>query len=359
MNAHSTAPTLLLAGLALLASACQPTAEAARPEATPAQTPLEVVTAAVEELPMPRVLAVTGSLVANQQSAVAADVAGKVLQLAVERGSFVAKGAPLAKLDAQNAALSASAAKAELEVARAQSDLAAAECQRSEKLFAEHAIAQAAFDRTQAECSARRWAVEAASTKLAMTEKLVADSTIRAPFSGMVSERYVSAGEYVRPDSRVVTLLDIDPIRLELTVPEDSVAFVKEGTPVTFEVASYPAEKFQGTIRFIGPAVRPQSRDVVIEAVIENRARRLRPGMFARAELALGERPALVIPASAVRKDTNGGRVFVVVDGHLEERPVKLGRELGERVAIDRGVSSGERVVSRLGPSVVDGARVR
>src|SRR5256885_1754661 len=103
-----------------------------------------------------------------------------------------------------------------------------------------------------------------------------------------VVERFVTAGEYVRPDSRVITLVDVDSLRVELTVPEGDVVHVRQGMPVDFQTSTGDGRTIHGRVRYIGPAVRRQTRDAVVEAVVENPGHDLRPGMFVTASLALG-----------------------------------------------------------------------
>jgi membrane fusion protein (multidrug efflux system) len=130
---------------------------------------------------------------------------------------------------------------------------------------------------------------------------------------------------------------------------------------VTFRVAAYPAAEFVGTVRFASAAVRPATRDLLVEAEVTNPDERLRPGMFATAELAVGSVTLPSIRRSAVRTDAELGtdRLFVVVNGGVEERLVELGPSVGGLVAVRSGLRPGERVVSSPPPSLADGQRVR
>jgi len=116
---------------------------------------------------------------------------------------------------------------------------------------------------------------------------------------------------------------------------------------------------YHGKIRYVGPSVRKQSRDAVVEAVFPNDAHDLRPGMFVTARLAVGEQPLPAVPATAVRADGNLRHVFVAVSGRLEDRLVQTGPTQGTDVPIVAGVKPGEQVVAELTPEVHDGARIR
>jgi membrane fusion protein, multidrug efflux system len=361
---------LMALGAAIGAAGCKPAAadvkhreSLGRETAACAGTddrPAGLETVAVAEREVPRFLTLTGTLVANQKADVAADAVGKIQRTFVERGSFVKKGELLAVVDARSAALTQAEASAEARAARVRSQQATADCERSGRLFQEGSISKAEYERQGAQCEASQWSKQAAEARASQAGRALGDSSIRAPFAGIIMERLVAAGEYVRPDTRVVSLVDIDQLRLELTVPESAVGSVAEGQTVTFRLASFGDREFPARIRYVGPAVRRMSRDLVVEAILENADHKLRPGMFAAAKVALGTAPTPVVPLTALREEGSARRVFVVgPDKHLEERIVEAGGELGDVVAIVRGVTSGERVVKVAGSDVRDGLRIQ
>lgn len=349
---------------ALFALAALTTLGCKKPEAADSagkvaeQAPIAVKTAAVAERSMPRWLRLSGSLVADEAADVAADVTGKLLEVTVDRGSLVAKGAILARTDVRQAALASAEASAGLEVAKAQTAQAKVDCDRLEALYKAGAIAGADYDRSHSQCLVAQQGEKLAASRVASASKPLGDANIRAPFAGMIAERYVNTGEYVRPDSKVVRLMSIDPIRLQLSVPEASVALVKEGQAVEFRVPAF-TEPFKATIRYVGPSLRAMSRDLVVEAVTANADHKLRPGMFATAQIDLGEAPSVVIPKGAIRREGDTAHVFFVKDGRLEERIVELGEAKGDDVAIPSGVAKGEQIVSPVTPEARDGARVK
>jgi RND family efflux transporter MFP subunit len=133
---------------------------------------------------------------------------------------------------------------------------------------------------------------------------------------------------------------------------------VKEGAGVTFSVPAYPERSFAGTVRFVGAAVRETTRDLIAEAVVENADRALRPGMFATVSLITGEAPAPVIPRSAILEKEGLHHVFVVVEQRLEERVVQTGAQVGDLVAVTRGVQRGDHIVTKPAPSLQNGQPV-
>ncbi|GAC1354448.1 MAG: efflux RND transporter periplasmic adaptor subunit [Polyangiales bacterium] len=357
---HPAAPLERALGVGLLclaATSCrQGNAAATQPTEDP---PIQVATETVTKRPMPRYLELTGTLTPNQSSDVAADTTGKILSTDVERGSLVEKLQVVARVDPRTAGLQAAEAGANFEAAVSQEKQALADCDRAEKLYASGSIAGAEYDRQKLGCTVALSTAKAAKIRVQSATKGIGDTSIRAPFAGMIAERYVSAGEYVRPDTKVARVVAIDPLRLELSVSESAVGSIREGQPVDFHVSAFEKDSFKGSIRYIGPSLRPGSRDLLVEAVVPNVDRRLRPGMFATAAVDLGDAPTLTIPKSAVRVDGSLHRIFVVKDGHVEERLARLGVERDDRVAVEEGLVEGEVVVAPLGAQVHDGARVK
>ncbi len=358
MKARTFEPlTLSLLGLLAVNTACNNPASSAPATVSKDATTFSVETVAAKTRPVDRFITLTGSLIPNQESEVAADAAGKVVATYLDRGRFVKKGEPLAKLDSQQAELSASAAQASLGLARTEQAQASKDCERAEFLFREKAISQAEYDRSKTACEARQWSIQAAETQAKMAEKMVRDAVIRAPFSGVVAERYLDVGEYVMPASRVALLVEINPLRLELTVPESASGSIKEGQEVRFRVTALPGE-FTAKIRYLGPQVRRNSRDLVVEAIVENEGA-LKPGMFATAKVALSTAELPLVPRAAVRSESGTHRVFVLKDNRLVERVVQLGELLGEDYVIEQGVDAGEQVVSPVRADLFDGALVK
>jgi membrane fusion protein (multidrug efflux system) len=312
------------------------------------------------EIKVPRILTLSGSLTGSEQAQVAAGAAGKVLATYVERGSVVKRGAPLARLDTRMITAQAHEAAAQVESLKVQEAQAQLDCDRNQRLFDKGAISRADYDRARSQCQTAKWSLAGAQARRAQTSEALKDSQIRAPFSGMVVDRAVSAGEYVRPDSRVVTLVDVDSLRLELTVPEAEVTAVKQGQTVDFRLASGKRDVvYHGRIRYVGPSVRLQTRDAVVEAIVDNPGHELRPGMFVTAEMPLGERALPAVPRSAIRSDGTQRFVFVVSDGRLEQRLVQVNDAPGALVPIVSGLAAGEKVVATLTPEVRDGTRVK
>jgi membrane fusion protein, multidrug efflux system len=343
--------------LELSATGCSRESRAST-EAKPAVAKIHVETAVVTERVVPKLLRLTGELSSNERTDLAANAAGRVTKTFVERGDHVASGALLAQLDARSAALTR--AEAEVNVASAAEQLknSQADCQRYVNLLAEGAITKQEYDKQITTCQTQAATAKAASVRAAEAAQTVTDSAIRAPFAGVIAERFVHVGDYVHADTRVVTLLVDNPLRLELTVPEANVQSVHPGLVVTFETVALPGQVFEATVKFVGGEIREATRDLVVEAVTGNDKHLLLPGMFVTAKLPIGEVTLPVVPDKSIVHHDETDSVFVAIDGHLVERVVQLGPKAKDLVAIADGVKKGETVVVSPPAEAADGVPI-
>jgi RND family efflux transporter MFP subunit len=348
---------LLLLALAAAAAGCGTRASASTAAETNGPR-ARVETAEVREQPMPRSIALTGTLRGDRETDLAANAVGRVVETFVERGAEVKKGDLLARLDVRAAALSAAEAQANAALTRAQEETAKRECERYGALLESGAISRVEHDRIADQCRSAPLSVAAASARARAAAQGVGDGQIRAPFDGVVAERFVDVGEYVRQDSRVVALVSKGAPRLRFTVPEASLAAVKAGGALTFTVPAYPGRSFAGTVRWVGAAVRETTRDLVAEAEVQDPDGALRPGMFASVALATAEVPSPVVPRSALVPRDGRAHLFAVVDHRLEERVVQTGVEKGDAVAVLRGVRAGEAIVINPSEALQNGQAV-
>lgn len=348
----------LLAAASLVAG-CKRPSGAPQGAAAASASAASVQTEAVKEIEVPRILRLTGNLKGFRETDLAANAAGRVTSTSVERGATVTKGQALAQLDVRAAALMASEAAAQVKNIRTQEAQARTDCERYEKLRDGGAVSEAEYERVTVQCRTLPLTIEAAQARASLAAQNVGDGVIRAPFPGVITERYVEVGQYVRQDSRVVTIVSLDTLRLELAIPEAEVSRVTEGAEVTFTVAAYPEKKFSGKVRFMSGAVRPQTRDLTVEAVVENEARLLKPGMFADASLVVGSQKLPAVPRAAVFERDGSEHAFFVEGGRLEERVLSVGPEASGWVSVARGAKTGDRVCVGDLKALSNGQRVR
>jgi RND family efflux transporter MFP subunit len=384
--------------VALIASGCSTgtTTEASTADGSTTTT-VSASTAVAVEKSLARFVPVTGTLTAEEQADVSAEIAGRIVATRVERGAQVRQGDELIRIAEAEVGAQAQEAQAnvgqiearlglaengtfqidrvpEVANAKASSDLARADFERARILNEKKLLSQADFDRgrTQAEAAARQYDIArnnaeqqyqsllAARARLTLARKAVTDSVVRAPFSGVVEQRLVSVGDYVTRGTKVASVMRVNPMRVELTVPGQYLASVAPGRMVTLEVDAYPGTTFTGRIRYVSPALKADSRSLVVEAVVPNETGALKPGLFATARIErASETPALLVPSSAVRTTSGTARVFVVsAHGTVEERIVTTGQTADDLIEITSGVSRGETVATSNVAQLADGVHL-
>jgi membrane fusion protein (multidrug efflux system) len=380
----------------LVWTACS-TADGKTKDREPAALAMAVSPVAAVEQPIARFIRVTGTLTAEEQADVAAETAGRVVSTPVERGTKVSQGAELIKLssietDASVKEAEANAAQIEArlaltssgsfdvskvpEVANARAAFALAESEfgRIEKLLAERVVSQSEYDQRKTQVEAARQqlesakngaeqqyqALQSARARVTLARKAASDTVVRAPFSGLVAERLVSTGDYVTRGMKVAQVVRITPLRIELTVPEQFVADVKVGQPVSFSVDAFSGRTFEGKVGYVSPSLRADQRALTVEAVVPNSNGELKPGMFATALIQQPNKvQAVLAPSKAVRVVAGTSRVFVIAGDHVDERIVTTGQALDPLVEITTGLKSGERVATENVTQLVDGIKVK
>ena len=384
----------LLAAGSLVWPACKSTDAQTKERGTPAT--IAVAPVAAVEQPLARFIRVTGTLTADQRADIAAEVAGRVVSTPVERGSAVSEGSELVRLspvetEASLREAEANAAQIEArlalagdkafdvsrvpEVANARANLALAQSEfgRIDKLLAERVVSQSEYDQRRTQVEAARQQLEAAKNaaeqqyqalqgaraRVTLARKAANDTTVRAPFAGLVAQRLVSAGDYVTRGMKVAEIVRITPLRVELTVPEQFVSSVAVGQRVSFSVDAFAGRTFDGHIRFVSPSLRADQRALTVEAVVPNDRGELKPGMFATALVEQAKKePAVLVPEAAVRVVAGTSRVFVVSGDHVEERIVTTGQRTGALIELTSGLARGERVATEHVGQLIDGVKI-
>jgi membrane fusion protein (multidrug efflux system) len=389
----------LMAGLLLVATlasgACSSGDAKGKDQSAPAPAIVVAAAAAVEQ-PIARFIRATGTLMAEQQADVAAETSGRVIAATVERGAAVAQGAELVRIsatetDAQLKEAEANAgqiearlgitpgvtfdvnAVPEVQNAKASFELAQSEFNRIKALLDQRVVSQSEYDqrRTQMEAARQQYeaakngaaqqyqSLQAARARVTLARKANADTVVRAPFSGVVAERLVTTGDYVNKGMKIAIVVRVDPLRVQLTIPEQFVAAVATGQPVTFEVDAYPGRQFEGRVKYVSPALQADQRALTVEAIVPNPKSVLKPGLFATARIEQPARtPGVLVPAGAVLTSSGTSRVYVVNGDHVDERIVTTGETVGTLVEISKGLKAGERVATKNVAQLADGIKV-
>ena len=368
--------SVLIAVLALATAACSRGASTEAPPQAPAA--IAVTVSSVKSEDQAVTLEATGSFEPDESSDVAPDSSGRVVATPVDVGQFVKEGAVLVRLQGIDAGLrldearaAVSRAEASLKLAESQNELAQTTAQRYASLLATGDVSGTVADqaRTGAETSVQnvntaRATVAQARAQLALAEKAVADVAVIAPFAGFISQRRVSLGEYVQPSTAVVTLLKIDPLRLQLTIPGVQAGLVRVGQTVRATVDAFPGQTFTGRVSAVNPAISAESRSFRAEARVPNPEALLKPGMFAVATVDQGRTmKTMLVPARAVIDDanTNSHRVFVIdKENRARLRVVQLAaRNVGDEIRILSGLQEADRVATSNLAQLYEGAEVK
>jgi len=353
----------------------------------------------VEQKQIRRNVEAVGSLFPLEEVTVSSEVEGRVEQVLVDVGDHVTAGQTIVKvvptelqltLDQQRASLQQARARLGLpdnneefkdvrtaaEVKKAAADLADAEQKylRAKTLYEQGLLPKQSFDEAESRHNAARAAydlsiqgVENLRSQLAqsraataLAQKKVNDSNIRAPFAGQIKERIVTQGQYLKVQTPVMVIVNVDPLRVRLRVPEKMAAWVKTGQEVTVSVEAHPDSMFKGKITRINPSVDQQTRAFEVEALIDNHEALLKPGFFVKATIpssALVE--ALLVPQEALLYLYGVYKVFVIEGNTLKEKEVKIGERYGDEVEITEGLKPGERIaLAAKGQDLKEGATV-
>lgn len=292
--------------------------------------PVEVATVVAEPLTLS--IPTVGSIRSNESVTLSPEIAGRIVELDIEEGRPVAAGETIAVLDQ-------SVYKAELAQAQAALELSRANFKRAEELVAKNAGTVRARDEAQAALRNDQAAIALAQARL---EKTV----LTAPFDGVLGLRQVSAGQYLNAGDPIVNIENIDPLKVDLRVPEVYFAVVEVGQAIEILIDAFPDDSFVGTVYAIDPQIDVNGRAIVIRASVPNTDRRLRPGLFARVNLIYESRDrVLFVPEQALIPLGDAHSVFRVVDGTAVATRVAIGARVGATVEIRDGLSEGDTVV--------------
>lgn len=280
------------------------------PPAAPPELPADVAPVAEDlkkaqeaaKLP-PAALTATGELVSPRRSELVARWPGRVEAILAEEGQNVRRGQALLRLETDYLRLNVARAQADLERSRASAVVAEQDLGRKQQLWDRKSIPQASFDKSQAAAAEAKASLAASQAALDLIKKQVADATLVAPMDGVIAERRVDVGERLSDGTVAFVIAEMDTLRLRFSLPERNLADAARGGRVVATVEPYPGEKFSGEIVMVGQVIDPATRTFAVEAVFENRDRRLRPGLFARVELpntsGVPAAPAAGAPATA------------------------------------------------------------
>jgi RND family efflux transporter MFP subunit len=396
-NGYIVKARLFLLLLGVSAVACGgPSAAAPRPANAEADAP-SVPIVRVERTNVDRAVTVTGTLAAEEQVMLSLKVTGRLDEMLVDLGSPVRRGQPIARLTPTDFELRLRQAEAALQQARArlgleptgedetvdlektglvrQARAALDEARRQRERFATFVqrgisaraelesadaqvqIADGRYQDALEEVRNRQAVLAQRRSEVALARQQLDDTTLRSPIDGVVRERHAFAGEYRAAGTPIVTVVRQNPLRLQLSVPERAATGVRLGQAVRVTIEGDSTE-YRGRVARLSPAISEDTRTLPIEAEVPNEEGRLRPGMFARAEIVTDEAPTIVVPHGALVVFAGVEKLLLAKDGKVHEQRVRSGRRIGDNVEIVDGVQPGDLVITEPG-GLAEGAAVR
>lgn len=331
-----------------------------REEAAPVVTATPV---AVERVAAHRVaeeIQATGELVAVEEANVAAEVDGRVTRLLAREGEPVEAGQVVLEVDRERRELQLANEKAMLSAAREEIAQAERELRRIRSLHQRQAASDAQLDAAETALRSARARLESAEAQRGLAELALRNAAVTAPFDGIVARRFVSAGDYVSVGQPLFDLVALDPIEVEFRLAEADSGRVDVGDVVDVRVAPYPDEVFSATVHMVSPRIDPATRTLRVKARVDNEKRRLRPGLFARADLGVAVREGVpMIPEQAVLQRSDGSVAYVLEEGRrAARRNIRLGVMRDGLAEVREGIEVGEVVIVRGMSRLVDGAAV-
>jgi membrane fusion protein, multidrug efflux system len=306
----------------------------------PPPTPVAIAEAKSEVIP--NLLTAVGDLAAVHQVNVTSDVSGRITDIMFTAGSDVKAGSTLVQLfDAPE--------QGDLASFKAQATGAQLALDRAKQLAARQFGPQATADAAQA-------TYDQANAGIAKTEAIISQKLVRAPFDGELGVRHVEVGQYLTAGTQIVTLTDLSTLYANFTVTEKGSAMLKVGQTVRISVDAFPGKVFEGKITTIEPQIATDTRNIRVQATLDNPEHILKPGMFASTTVVLPDKPAVVtVPETAVDYTLYGDSVFLLTEKKADDGKtsltavrtfVRTGNRINGRAEILSGLSAGDRVVA-------------
>lgn len=353
MRFKLTVLLVLLVPLLILTSCKKKEAKA------PAERSVNVRVQTAEVKPLKPFVETIGTLNPYEEVIVSAEVDGILKNIKVDEGTVVSKGMLLANIDDTDYALEVKNADAALRQAQATLENTKLEFGRKQSLYKEQLVTQQQFDDVSTRLSLAEADVERAKAVLALAKQKLIKTGIYSPLSGVVKEKKVSAGDYVKNGTNLFVIIQNNPLKLNFTVTEKDVGKLKKGQEVVFTVDTFPDREFKGNVSIIYPSLEERTRTLEVEALVPNPNGLLKPSFFAHVTLYTGAaRDTVVVPVTSLLYEAEKVKVFVVEGDKAREREVKIGNKYGEFIEITDGLQGGEQVVVSGQQNLAEGVKV-
>ncbi len=331
----------MIAGIVLTIGGCGKKEEKASPEKV-----VNVKIINIEKKSLRPFVETVGTLKPYEEVLVSSEIEGILRRITVVEGAKVAKGMLLAEISDTDYQLSLRQAEASLRQAEATQANARQEYSRKESLYKEQLVTQQQFDDIAARREVAEGDMDRAKSALALAKEKLSKTKIYATMLGEVKEKRVTAGDFIKNSTPLISLIKVDPLKLNFTVIEKDVGKLKTGQDVSFRVDSFPDRAFQGHLKNIYAHMEEKTRSLQVEALVPNNQGILKPGLFARVILYTGmAKDTIIVPITSLLYEGSNIKVFVVENGRAVERLVKVGQKYGEFMEVTNGLQFGEQLV--------------
>lgn len=302
----------------------------------------------------------TGELLALEHAEVAAEVGGRISAVLIDEGSAVEAGAEVLAIDPERRTLERDSALARVDEALARLADAEADHRRMRDLHRRKVASDEQLEQAETDLKLARSRMLAARAELGVLDRALRDATVVAPFSGFIARRHVSRGEYVQQGDVLFELVALDPIEVEFQLPELDSGRVALEQRVDVRLGPFPDEIFEAIVSFVSPTIDSRTRTLRVKAHLANPDGRLRPGLFARVDLGISERPGVpMVPEEAILQRAEGPVVFRAdAENRVERVRIETGVHREGLVEVVVGLQPGELIVSRGQAWLTDGQLV-
>jgi membrane fusion protein (multidrug efflux system) len=319
---------------------------------------IKVIT--TQKMPVRPYVEAVGTIQPWDEVIISPEVDGIIKEIPVEEGFAVTKGMFLLKINDIDYRLGVQTAEAALGQAQAGLNNAKIMFDRMEALYKQSGVSKQDFDNASTRLDVSVQDVERAKAALSLAKERLSRVILRSPINGMIKQKAVTTGMFVKTGMPLLNLIQIDPLFLTFSVTEKDVGTLKRGQDVVFSVDAFPNREFKGKVDIIYPNVDEHSRMLKVEALIPNRSLELEPGFFSRVKVYTGaQKDVVLIPITSILYEGTKARVFLNENNKARERYLKLGRKYGEMLEIAEGLQAGEKLVVVGQNTLTDGVNVR
>jgi len=341
------------------ASGCKEEKKEAQAQSKPREKILNIKVQPVQKQKLRPFIRTHGSLNAFDEVTVSSEVDGILKKVAVEEGSAVSRGMLLATINQSDYRLEVQQAEAVLKQTNATFQNATIDYRRKSALFKESLLTNQQFDDAATKLSFAEADVDRARATLDLAQEKLAKTAIYSPLTGVIKEKKISAGSYVKSATPLFTIIQIDPLKLFFTVTEKEIGRIEQGQDVSFTVDTFPDKKFTGEVKTIYPNLEESTRTLKVDAAVANSKGVLKPGLFANVVLYTGSpKEILLVPVISILYDDSKTTVFILEGKSVTAREVLSGAQYGDLMEITKGVMEKELVVTAGQQNLSEGVKV-